>query len=246
MNSVDYKQKAKNILSGTKTYKVMPKDPTAKYTTTLVKKLQELKQADAITELDYKRLYPTSSTIPRFYGLSKVHKAGAPLRPIVAYRGSITYAVVGRVADILAPLVGKNGYALKNNTDLVHQLNDCQLNETDVLVSFDVTALFTCVPIDHSLDVIFDKLSQDPTSPTCTTMTAAQVRDLLAICLKTNYFLYDGVIYAQVEGAAMGSPVSPTSLWNGLRSQPSRPSSMRSPSGADTWMTLWWRCVAAY
>ena len=78
-----------------------------------------------------------------------------------------------------------------------------------MLVSFDVTALFTCVPVDQSLDVIFDKLSQDPTLPTRTTMTAAQVRDLLAINLKTTYFLYDGVIYAQVAGAAMGSPVSP-------------------------------------
>ena len=78
-----------------------------------------------------------------------------------------------------------------------------------MLVSFDVTALFTCVPVDQSLDVIFDKLSQDPTLPTRTSMTAAQVRDLLAICLKTTYFLYDGAIYAQVEGAAMGSPVSP-------------------------------------
>ena len=32
---------------------------------------------------------------------------------------------------------------------------------------------------------------------------------MLSICLKTTYFLYDGTIYAQVEGAAMGSPVSP-------------------------------------
>ena len=40
-------------------------------------------------------------------------------------------------------------------------------------------------------------------------MTANHVRDLLLTCLKTTYFLYDGVIYSQVEGAAMGSPVSP-------------------------------------
>ena len=81
IKSVDYKHKAKKILSDTKTYNVLPKEPMAKYTTTLIKKLQELKQADAITEFDYKRLYPTLSTIPWFYGLPKVHKAGAPLRP---------------------------------------------------------------------------------------------------------------------------------------------------------------------
>ena len=200
--------------------------------------------------MDYKRLYPTSSTIPQFYGLPKVHKAGAPLRHIVASRGSITYAVARRVADILAPLVGKNGYALKNSADLVHQLNDCQLDETDVLVSFDVTALFTCVPVDQSLDVIFDKLSQDPSLPTRTSMTAAQVRDLLAICLKTTYFLYDGVIYAQVEGAAMGSPVSP--IVANLFMEWFEESAIQTFLYEITiWRRyvmyiLWWRCVTAY
>ena len=70
----------------------------------------------------------------------KVHKADAPLRPIVASRGSITYAEAKFVADILAPLVGRDGYALKNSKDLVKQFSECQLDEGDILVSFDVTA----------------------------------------------------------------------------------------------------------
>ena len=60
-------------------------------------------------------------------------------------------------------------------------------------------------------------------------MTAAQVRNL-------------------VEGAAMGSPVSPivaNLFWIGLRSQPSKPSRMSSQSGADTWK-LWWHSVTVY
>ena len=77
-----------------------------------------------------------------------MHKARAPLRPIVASRGSITYDVARYVADILSPMVGRNGYALKNSEDLVKQLKNCTLEEDDVLVSFDVTALFTCVPVD--------------------------------------------------------------------------------------------------
>ena len=31
------------------------------------------------------------SNIPSFYGLSKVHKAYVPLKPIVAAQGSVTY-----------------------------------------------------------------------------------------------------------------------------------------------------------
>ncbi len=32
---------------------------------------------------------------------------------------------------------------------------------------------------------------------------------LLEFCLQSTYFMFDGQIYSQVEGAAMGSPVSP-------------------------------------
>ena len=209
MDTSDYKSKAKTLLNDVKTYKTLKKDPTTKYSNTLVTKLQELKNEGALDDITYKRLYPTSAVIPKFYGLPKVHKTGAPLRPIVASRGSITYDVARYVADILAPIVGKNGYALKNSSDLVKQLNNCQLDEDDVLVSFDVTALFTCVPVDRSLEIIHQKLNDDTTLNDRTNLSAKQVTDLLEICLRTTYFQFDQVIYAQVEGAAMGSPVSP-------------------------------------
>ena len=92
---------------------------------------------------------------------------------------------------------------------MVDTLKDCQLGDTDVLVSFDVTALFTRVPVDKSLEVIMDLLENDTSLSTRTELSAAHVRDLLSICLKTTYFQYDNVIYTQIEGAAMGSPVSP-------------------------------------
>lgn len=108
----------------------------------------------------FNRLYPTETVIPRFYGLPKIHKASVPLRPIVASRGSITYGVARFVADILKPIVGKNGYALKNSADMVNTLGQVRLEEGEVLVSFDVTALFTKVPVDKSLDIILDLLER--------------------------------------------------------------------------------------
>ena len=211
MNTSDYKEKAKNILSDNNTYKVLKKDPTSKYKTQLSSKLQEIRQLNEISDVEHRRLLPTSTLTPRFYGLPKVHKAGAPLRPIVASRGSITYGVARHVADILSPLVGKNGYALNNSEDMVNSLNNCTLQEDDILVSFDVTALFTKVPVDKSVEIIHDRLTRDTSLPSRTRMTANHVRDLLLTCLKTTYFLYDGVIYSQVEGAAMGSPGQPHS-----------------------------------
>lgn len=128
------------------------------------------------------------------------------------------------------------------SADMVQQLKNCQLDEGDVLVCFDVTALFTQVPVDKSLEIIHQKLQQDITLNSKTNLTAEQVRDLLSICLKTTYFLFDGVIYTQVEGAAMGSPVSPivaNLFMEWVEKMPSKPSNTRSPSGGDMWMTPW-------
>ena len=170
---------------------------------------KDLKKENVLDEREYHRVYPSSAVIPRFYGLPKVHKQGAPLRPIVASRGSITYNLAQMIAQILSPLVGKNGYALKNSAAMVQELSQLTLKESDVLVSFDVTALFTKVPVDRSLDIILDRLEKDASLSSRTRLTAVQIRDLLRTCLKTTYFQYDGVIYTQVEGAAMGSPISP-------------------------------------
>ena len=209
LNTKDYKAKANTLLEDTATYQKLSKDPTSKFSNTLISQLKSLKKEGALDEREYRKIYPTSSVIPRFYGLPKVHKRGAPLRPIVASRGSITYELAKLLAQILSPMVGKNEYALKNSATMVDELSNITLCETDVLVSFDVTALFTKVPVDKSLDIILERLEADTTLSSRTKLKAVQVRDLLRTCLKTTYFQYDGVIYTQVEGAAMGSPVSP-------------------------------------
>ena len=209
MNTSDYKQKAKELLGDSSTYKVLKKDPTAVFSRKIKKSLQELRQAEVIDEPLKRRLSPTSTLTPRFYGLPKVHKPGTPLRPIVASRGSITYNLARYIADTLSPLMGRNGYSLKNSAEMVKELREVTLDEDDILISFDVKALFTSVPVDQSLDIILERLQNDPTLGERTPLSAVQVRDLLAICLKTTYFQFDSVLYAQVEGAAMGSPVSP-------------------------------------
>ena len=45
--------------------------------------------------------------------------------------------------------------------------------------------------------------------PNGTSLNPEQVTELLRMCLTTTYFKFDGKFYAQIEGAAMGSPVSP-------------------------------------
>ena len=134
------------------------------------KQLKELKESYARSDIQYRQLYPNSKTIPQFYGLPKCHKTGTVLCPIVASCRSNIHGVAWHVTDILNPLVGRNQYALKNSADLVQQLKDCRLDETHVLVSFDMMVFFTSVLVDRSLDVIHHKpttTKRSPHAPRC-------------------------------------------------------------------------------
>ena len=204
-----YERKAYELLADTSTYKKLNKDPTAKYSTKLVNTLKKFKDNGKITYAQYRHLYPTSNSPPKLYGLPKIHKPTVPLRPIVASRGSITYNSARHLADILGPLVGHTPYFIKNSADLVGKLRNHTIQPHEALVSYDVTALFTSVPVQESLRIVNNLLNNDPKLTDRTQLSPSEITDLLEVCLNTTYFLFRGCFYQQVEGAAMGSPISP-------------------------------------
>ena len=77
------------LLSDTKTYVKLDKYPTPKLKKELVSILQGLEKEGKIRKEDKQFLYPTTENVPRIYGSPKVHKDGAPLRPIVDFTGFV-------------------------------------------------------------------------------------------------------------------------------------------------------------
>ena len=84
-----------------------------------------------------------------------------------------------------------------------------KVEEDEELRSYDVSALFTSVPVDKALVVIKRKLEEDTTLHKRTPLSPEDITTLLEKCLRCTYFLYRGEYYLQIHGAAMGSPVSP-------------------------------------
>ena len=76
-------------------------------------------------------------------------------------------------------------------------------------MSYDVTALFTSVPIDPALNIIKDQLEKDNNLSNRTVLSVQNIIELLGFCMHNTYFSYQNKFYEQVEGAVMGSPVSP-------------------------------------
>ena len=146
---------------------------------------------------------------PQFYGLLKIHKPDTPLKPTVSSCGSVTYGVAKELAKILKPLVGKFPHNIYNTQDSVEEAKHITLAPGECLSFFDVSALFTSVPVDPALNIIKDLLGKDHTLKERTVMEVSDIILLLEFCLKNTYFSFHDQFYEQVEGAAMGSPVSP-------------------------------------
>ena len=209
MDRDDYNQKADALLQQP-AYRPIPNAPTNKYKTKLIALLKSIKTEDGINESTYKRLYPTGAGSPKFYGLPKIHKEGIPLRPIVSSIGAATYSTSKELSRILKPLVGKSPHHIQNNQDFMEHLKDIQLGPDEVMVSYDVRALFTSVPIQPALKVIEKLLNEDPDLQK-RTLSTKQIMDLLEFCLRSTYFTYRGKFYEQVEELPWALPSA--QLW---------------------------------
>ena len=105
--------------------------------------------------------------------------------------------------------MGKSPHHIHNNQDFLEHLKGIRLAPDEVMASYEVKALFTPVPIKPALDVIKKLLEEDPGLQSRTSMSTQHIMDLLEFCLRNTYFIFRGKFYEQVEGAAMGSPISP-------------------------------------
>ena len=208
MDRQDYINKANHLLNQN-TYKTITKNPTNTIKNKLINMLKTIKTKSGLGTTTYKSMYPTGCVPPKFYGLPKIHKPDTPLRPILSSCGSVTYGVAKELAKILKPLVGQSPHHINSTQDFVEQAKHFKLESGECLSSYDVSALFTSVPIDPALNIIKDLLVKDNTLKERTVMDVEDIILLLEFCLKNTYFSFQCQFYEQVEGAAMGSPVSP-------------------------------------
>ena len=82
------------------------------------------------------------------------YKPDTPLRSIVSSCWSVTYGVAKELAKILKPLVGKSPHHINSTQDFVEQVKHITLAPGECLISYDVAALFTSVPVDPALNII--------------------------------------------------------------------------------------------
>ena len=74
------------------------------------------------------------------------------------------------------------------------------------MCSFDVSSLFTNVPMDETIEICLDKLYALENPPRLPQLV---LKNLLLFATKKSHFVFDGQYYDQIDGVAMGSPLGP-------------------------------------
>ena len=161
----------------------------------------------------YSKIYPTGSAPSKFYGTAKIHKLSPddtindlPLRPTISNIGTATYHLSKYLAQLLSPL-RESEYTIKNTKHFVEKTKTEHIPNDHLLVSFDVKSLFTNVPLDETIKIILNRIYEE--NEISTDITKSEMKELLNLCTKSVHFAFEGNIYVQNDGVAMGSPLGP-------------------------------------
>ena len=78
------------------------------------------------------------------------------------------------------------------------------------MVSFDVTSLYTNIPIIDTLNIIKDHVNNDDQFTRKTAISQDKFLDLVHLVLTTTWYTFNSQFYQQTDGVAMGGPASST------------------------------------
>ncbi|XP_050511970.1 uncharacterized protein LOC126888016 [Diabrotica virgifera virgifera] len=205
MYSKDYINKVENFLSDN-TFIPLNKSPMNKLNTDLKAILSNHSTFFEHLQTNPKSFIVKNPLIPHLYGLPKIHKLNFPIRPVVSFVNTPLSNLAQFVNKLLNDLINYSPkYTVKNTQELVSKLSSITLPSNFIMVSFDVTNLFTNVPRQETIPIVSDLLLSNKIDP----QKIIHIKSLLQFCLSQDFFVFNNKLYRQPEGLAMGNPLSP-------------------------------------
>ena len=112
------------------------------------------------------------------------------------------------IANILKAYVkGRNNNA-KNSTTFSNYITNVPTKDDEILISFDVTSLYTNVPITDTVNIIKDYVNNDDQFTRKTAIPQEKFLDLVNLVLTTTWYTFNSQFYQQTNGVAMVCPAS--------------------------------------
>jgi len=150
------------------------------------------------------------SRLAHLYGLPKTHKKKLAMRPILSAAGTYNYKLAKWLDEKLKPL-SINDHTVSDIFQFGDELHEMKINDQDILVSYDVSSLFTNVPVDETIESIAERAFENDwfNKERNLNITKSDLMELLRIATKNQLFQFERNLYEQVDGVAMGSPLGP-------------------------------------
>lgn len=216
MNTHDYILEAHRQLSDTNFYELLNSDLTTEFTLEIDTYLKRMYLNKEIDKKAYQFLSPSNyeATAGRFYLLPKIHKGVSPPpgRPIISAIKSPTERISQFLDHFLQPgLINIKSY-VKDTGHFLYLIDQITgLDNTCLLVSFDVTSLYTNVPLEEARRAVASSLLK--TRNHSDLPHTESLLFLLKLVFTKNIFSFsDGeklTYYLQTNGVSMGSKCSP-------------------------------------
>jgi hypothetical protein len=210
MDYTKYNQEAMRQLSDVKTYK--------KINISVVEAIGPvLEQIEFITntkpwlfkpqELKFirEKIKPEEVQFPPIYFLPKIHKPVFAGRPIVASHKWITSAVSIWMDSQLQQYVRKIPTILKDSRSLIQNLETMHLENDITFASFDVESLYPSIAHRKGIAALTSLLLENKVKPE----VHNTIIFLAHTILQNSYLQYNGEVYHQIKGTAMGTEFAP-------------------------------------
>ena len=74
--------------------------------------------------------------------------------------------------------------------------------------NLDIDSLFANIPFDEIIDIWINQVFENTDAVEGFSMS--ELKQLLWLAAKDSYFIFNGLLYKQTDGVAMGSPLGPS------------------------------------
>lgn len=206
MNRESYETKMNTMLSDVTTYESLSRNPINKVRAE-AKEILHRWNNNKYLKREYSNftISQTDTVLAKIYGLPKIHKVDIPLRPIVSCIGTPFEFLSKFISQILKNSLPTPRSRIKNSVDLKDKLRTIVVPADHVMISIDVTSLFTNVGkerIKTSITKNYVHISKQFNIP------LDELLEAVDKIMENSYFQFDGRYYKQIYGTAMGNPCS--------------------------------------
>ena len=155
---------------------------------TTVRKILPEKEANSVC--------PKGSRLAHLYGLPKTHKPQLSMRPILFATGTYNFLLVKWLDERLKPL-SMNKFTIRYPLKFVEEVCGEKVDAEEILVSYDVTSLFTNVPVDETIKILVERAFKNNwfNKTYKLNLKKSDLEILLNLAVKHQLFQFDGNLY---------------------------------------------------